>query len=264
MAILLWGAALATDLLAAPALVRFDVTQTEMAVPIRIVLYAPDNATAATAAQAAYRRFHELGAACSDYDAGSELRQLCQHSAPGNPIHASDDLWPVLVRARELSERSEGAFNVTVGPLTLLWRNARRTRELPSPASIAAARDKVGYRFLRLDAGRHTVELLKPGIRLDLGGIAKGFAVDEAMAAIRASGITRMMVEAGGNIGLGEPPPEKSGWRIGVAPPDVGRPPRQYCCSPAWPSPLPATSGSTPPSRGSAIRTISIRKPASR
>jgi thiamine biosynthesis lipoprotein len=133
-----------------------------------------------------------------------------------------------LVRARELSERSEGAFDVTVGPLTLLWRNARRTRDLPSPASIAAARDKVGYRFLRLDAGRHTVELLKRGMRLDLGGIAKGYAVDEAMAAIRASGITRMMVEAGGNIGLGEPPPEKSGWRIGVAPPDVGRPPRQY------------------------------------
>ena len=65
-------------------------------------------------------------------------------------------------------------------------------------------------------------------MRLDLGGIAKGYAVDEAMAAIRSQGITRMMVEAGGNIGLGDPPPERPGWRIGVAPPDVGSPPRQY------------------------------------
>jgi thiamine biosynthesis lipoprotein len=219
---------LAADLPAAPATGRFEFTQTEMAVPIRIVLYAPDNATAADAAQAAFRRFHELNSICSDYDAASELRQLCEHSSRGKPIRVSGDLWRVLVRARELSERSEGAFDVTVGPLTLLWRNARRTKELPSLQSIAAAREKVGYRFMRLDPGRRTVELLKPGMRLDLGGIAKGYAVDEAMAAIRRRGITRMMVEAGGNIGLGDPPPEKPGWRIGVAPPDVGRPPRQY------------------------------------
>jgi thiamine biosynthesis lipoprotein len=226
--VLLWGAALVADLRAAPASSRFEFGQTEMAVPIRIVLYAPDNATAAAAARAAFRRFHDLGAVCSDYDAASELRQLCEHSSPGKPIQVSTDLWRVLVRARELSQRSEGAFDVTVGPLTLLWRNARRTKELPSPASIAAAREKVGYRLMRLDAGRQTVELLKPGMRIDLGGIAKGYAVDEAMAAIRASGITRMMVEAGGNIGLGDPPPERSGWRIGIAPPDVGQPPRQY------------------------------------
>jgi thiamine biosynthesis lipoprotein len=199
-----------------------------MAVPIRIVLYAPDNATAATAARAAYGRFHEINLVYSDYDSASEVRQLCEHSSPGKPIRVSDDLWRVLVRARRVSERSEGAFDVTVGPLTLLWRNARRTKELPSRESIAAAREKVGYRFMRLDAGRHTVELLKPGMRLDLGGIAKGYAVDEAMAAIRRRGITRMMVEAGGNIGLGDPPPQKPGWRIGIAPPDVGRPPRQY------------------------------------
>ena len=194
----------------------------------------------------------------------SELRQLCEHSSPGKPIQASTDLWRVLVRARELSQRSEGAFDVTVGPLTLLWRNARRTKELPSPASIAAAREKVGYRLMRLDAGRQTVELLKPGMRIDLGGIAKGYAVDEAMAAIRASGITRMMVEAGGNIGLGDPPPERSGWRIGIAPPDVGQPPRQYVLLAARPPPRPATSGSTPRSPASATRTISTRKPAFR
>lgn len=86
----------------------------------------------------------------------------------------------------------------------------------------------MGYRFVRLDRKRHTVELLKPNMRLDLGGIAKGYAVDEAMAALGKHGICRMMVEAGGNIGLGQSPPGRRGWRIGIAPPDVGRPPREY------------------------------------
>ena len=98
-----------------------------------------------------------------------------------------------------------------IGPVVHLWRSARRTKELPSPESLQRALSRVGYRFVRLDPGRHTVELLRPNMRLDLGGIAKGYAVDEAMAVLGKHGITRMMVEAGGNIGLGEPPPEQAG-----------------------------------------------------
>ena len=101
--VLLWGAALAADLPAAPASSRFEFVQTEMAVPIRIVLYAPDNATAAAAARAAFRRFHDLNAVCSDYNAASELRQLCEHSSPGKPIQASTTCggyWSVPVSCR--------------------------------------------------------------------------------------------------------------------------------------------------------------------
>ncbi len=87
---------------------------------------------------------------------------------------------------------------------------------------------RVGYRFIRLDPQHQSVELLKPKMQLDLGGIAKGYAVDEAMAVLRRHGLTRMMIQAGGNIGLGDPPPEKSGWRIGIAPPDPHSPPRAY------------------------------------
>jgi len=207
---------------------RFEFTQTEMAVPIRIVLYASDNAIAAAAARAAFARFHTLNAILSDYDPQSELRRLCDTSPEGKAVRVSDDLWRVLARAQKLSERSDGAFDVTVGPLVRLWRSARHTKELPSEKSLAAARAKVGYRLVRMNLDGRTVELLRPDMRLDLGGIAKGYAVDEAMRVLRGRGITRMMVEAGGNIGLGDPPPEKPGWRIGVAPPDVGRPPREY------------------------------------
>ncbi len=213
---------------AASPLERFEFAQTEMAVPIRIILYAADNATAAAAAQAGFARFHDLNALLSDYDPQSELRRLCDTSTEGEPVRVSNDLWRVLVRSLELSERSDGAFDVTVGPVVKIWRNARRTKELPSPDSLREARSKVGYRFVRLHPDQQAVELLRPKMRLDLGGIAKGYAVDEAMRALRARGITRMMVEAGGNIGVGDPPPERPGWRIGIAPPAVGSPPREY------------------------------------
>jgi thiamine biosynthesis lipoprotein len=91
------------------------------------------------------------------------------------PVHASDDLWRVLVRSKEASEQTAGGFDCTVGPVVKLWRRARRTGELPSPEAIAAARDAVGYRFVELDPKQHSVRLLKQKMRLDLGGIAKGY-----------------------------------------------------------------------------------------
>jgi thiamine biosynthesis lipoprotein len=81
---------------------------------------------------------------------------------------------------------------------------------------------------MQLHPEAQSVELRKPNMRLDLGGIAKGYAVDEAMAALRKRGIRQMMVEAGGNIGLGDPPPGRSGWRIGIARPDSQSPAREY------------------------------------
>jgi FAD:protein FMN transferase len=213
---------------AEPTLDRFEFTRTEMAIPIKIVLYAADNTIAAPAAQAAFDRFHELNAVFSDYDPESELRRLCDTSSVGNPVHVSDDLWRVLQRALELSEQSDGAFDVTIGPVVRLWRSARQTKEVPSPESLQAALGRVGYRLVRLDGERHTVELLRPKMRLDMGGIAKGYAVDEAMAVLRKHGISRMMVESGGNIGFGEPPPQKPGWRVGIAPPAPNSPPREH------------------------------------
>lgn len=202
--------------LAEPTLNRFEFSQVEMAVPIKIVLYAPDSATATRAAHAAFASVHQLNAIMSDYDPQSELRQLCETAIDGHAIAVSPDLWTVLSYAEELSARSDGAFDVTVGPVVRLWRRARRQNELPSDEAIAAARALVGYRLVHLDAEHKTVALEKTGMRLDLGGIAKGYAMDQALAAIIRCGIRRAMVEAGGDIRLGDAPPDKSGWRIGI------------------------------------------------
>ena len=200
-----------------PELGRFQFTRTEMAVPIKIVLYATDGVAASKAAEAAFSRIHQLNAILSDYDPQSELRRLGRAATGGKAVPVSEELWRVLSQAQELSRRSEGAFDVTVGPVVRLWRRARRRHQLPSAQRLQSARELVGYRLIRLDSRQRAVELLKPGMQLDLGGIAKGYVVDEALAVLRKLGINRALVDAGGDIVLGDSPPGRSGWRIGVA-----------------------------------------------
>jgi thiamine biosynthesis lipoprotein len=187
----------------------------------RIVLYTADRVHAQQAADAAFARIAELDNCMSDYKQTSELMRLCKQFATqvGDPVPVSDDLFFVLSRADELSRRSNGAFDVTVGPIVQLWRHARRTQELPDPKELAAARERVGYAKVKLNPQRKTVQLTTPGMLLDLGGIAKGYAADEALKLIKDKfGITRALVAAGGDITCGAPPPGKTAWKIEVAP----------------------------------------------
>jgi thiamine biosynthesis lipoprotein len=199
-----------------------------MAVGIRVVVYAPDEAKAKQATDAAFARIHELNGIMSDYDPRSELMRLCARSKPGNAVAVGGDLWRVLFRAQRVAEQSDGAFDVTVGPVVHLWRRARRRRELPSPERLAEARKLVGYRLVRLIPEGHKVELLKPGMLLDLGGIAKGDACDQALAVLEKQGFRRAMIEAGGDAVLGDPPPGKPGWIVGVCSPTTDSPPARY------------------------------------
>ncbi len=120
--------------------------------------------------------------------------------------------------SQEISRASNGAFDVTIGPLTKLWRRARRWKELPEPDAIATARAGVGYQFLKIDSAARTAQLLKPNMRLDLGGIAKGYAADEAIKAVQRCGISGVLVRASGDIAAADSPPGERGWRIGIAP----------------------------------------------
>lgn len=211
-----------------PSWTRFEFSQTEMAVTVRIVLYAPDEETANGAAEAAFGRFHQLNDVLSDYDADSELRRLCDTSGEGKAVPVSDDLLNVLSHAQALSARTGGAFDVTVGPIVRLWRRARRRGELPPQDMLEESLDLVGYRLVRLVPEIRGVELLKAGMRLDLGGIAKGYAIDEALKVLRRRGIAMALVDAGGDVGLGDPPPDKPYWMIGVAALEPNSPPSRY------------------------------------
>jgi thiamine biosynthesis lipoprotein len=132
-------------------------------------------------------------------------------------VPVSPDLFAVLARAAEVSRMTDGLFDVTVGPVVRLWRRSRRTRELPAAADLAAARALVDYRQITLDPVNRTVRLAKPGMLIDLGGIAKGYAAEAAQTVLRKHGITQALVAAGGDIAVSAPPPDKPGWEIGIA-----------------------------------------------
>lgn len=200
---------------------RFEYGRPEMGLPFRIVMYAADRARADAAAEAAFQRIEDLNGIMSDYDEDSELSRLSRTSGQGKEVRVSDDLWRVLERAQDLASRSDGAFDVTVGPCVSLWRQARREGRLPDPARLARARRATGYRYVRLVPERRAVELLAPGMRLDLGGIAKGYAVDEALKVLGRLGIRSALVAGGGDLAVSGPPPGKKGWRIELAPLDA-------------------------------------------
>jgi thiamine biosynthesis lipoprotein len=207
---------------------RFEFTQIQMGMPFRIVLYAPDADSANAAARAAYARIRQLNAIMSDYDDESELMRLCKTAGSGQAIPVSRDLLSILSQSMALSNRSDGAFDVTVGPLVKLWRKARRTKQFPGAEELAAARAAVGYRHLRVDEKAGTVELLKKGMQLDLGGIAVGYAVDDVLKLLKDRGITSALIDGSGDIGVSDAPPATTGWRIGIAPLEADNEPSRF------------------------------------
>jgi len=201
----------------AETLKKFSFDQPHMGTRFQITMYAADEATASKVAKAAFARIAELDGIMTDYRPASELMRLCA-KAGGGPVPVSPELFYVLEKAQEVSRLSDGVFDISVGPVVRLWRLARRTQRLPDADELARARELVGYKNIKLDADERTVQLLKAGMRLDLGGIGKGYAADEAHKVLRAHGITRAIVAAGGDLTITDPPPDAPGWTIAIYP----------------------------------------------
>ncbi len=196
---------------------RFEYTEVHMGTKFRMVIYAAGETTASKGAKAAFARIKQLDGIMSDYKPASELMQLCK-KAGGPPVRISDELFFVLDKAQELAKRSDGAFDVTVGPIVRLWRFARKAQRLPDPDELKAALPLVGYEKMILDPKSKSVRLTKEKMQLDLGGIAKGYAGDEAVRVLREQGLTRVLVAAGGDIVVGDAPPGEKGWKVGIMP----------------------------------------------
>ena len=179
----------------------------------RIVLYSSDAGRAHEAIRAAFTRVSELDDKLSDYKQESELNQVCR-DAVRRDVEVSPDLYTVLQASQTLAERTDGAFDVTLGPVVREWRVARKTGRLPSPDVLASAKRLTGYRKLHLRDRR--VRLDVAGMLLDLGAIAKGYAADEALAVLRNRGFPKSLVAASGDIAFGDAPPSRAGWNAGV------------------------------------------------
>ena len=189
----------------AVALQPYESVEPHMGTLFHIKLYARNVDQARSAFQAAFARIGQLDEMLSDYKPDSELNRFCR---AGHAV-LSPDLRNVLEKAQDLAERSGGAFDVTIGSLTHLWRKGR----VPDPAAIGEAMQHVGFRKLHLG---NPATLDDPLMQLDLGGIAKGYAADAALEVLTNLGITSALVAASGDLAFSNPPPGRPGWKIAI------------------------------------------------
>jgi thiamine biosynthesis lipoprotein len=194
---------------------RYEFSLPRMGTVFRIILYAQDQVTASKASTAAFERVEQLEQIFSDYREDSELSRLSRTAARA-PQPASKELYSVLEESLRISELSGGAFDVSIGPVVVLWREARRAKRLPDAARLAEAKLAVGYQNIVLDPQEHTAFLKRDDMRLDLGGIAKGFAGDAALEVLQSQGIRSSLVDAGGDVSIGDAPPGQPGWRVNI------------------------------------------------
>jgi thiamine biosynthesis lipoprotein len=187
----------------------------------RMLVVAPDKRTAQRCIDAAFEQFRQIEALMSWRKEDSEIAHI-NRDAYANPVRVSEPTFEVLQKSVEFSRLSGGAFDITVGPLMELWRRAEDANHLPTDAELKQTLSRVGFEKLILDANNMTVRFAVDGMKLDLGGIAKGYAVDKAVEAMQKAGAVGAMVDAGGDIRcFGTPSKGKTYWLIGLQDPDV-------------------------------------------
>jgi alpha-L-fucosidase len=199
---------------------RAEFTQVLMGVQARVIVYATSKTAGEQAARAAFDRIAVLEQAMSDYRVDSEISAL-NRGAGGAPVRIGPDLWSVLKVSLSIAELTGGAFDPTIGPMVRLWRDARNTGRLPDSAAVGDCRARVGHAMLELDQEARTARLATPGMLLDLGGIGKGDAAQEAVKVLKKQGTPCCLVSLAGDIAAGDAPSGVPGWRIGV---DTGYP----------------------------------------
>lgn len=202
----------------------FSVERPLMGTLFRITTYTEDRALAEKASEEAFAAAERINSVASDYIADSELLSFSK-LPHGEPHPVSETLFPLLVEAQHFAEETKGAFDPTLGPLTKLWRESRRRKSLPAPETLAAAMASSGYEKLVLDPKSRTLTFTVPGMRLDLGGIAKGQAADAMLAVFMKHGLPSTSITCGGDVRVGDPPPGKTHWTVAVKTTGAAKPP---------------------------------------
>lgn len=166
------------------------------------------------AAEIVFKEFERLEKICNLFDENSELSRL---NAKGEII-SSKELFDLLSKAKVFYEKTDGAFDPTVGPVSLLWKKAIAEQKVPEENEVKERLSRVGFDYVYLDEKSLSVKLLKMGAQIDLGAIAKGYAVDCCIARLKESQVNSAIVNAGGNLYcLGKN--SKHVWRVGIQDP---------------------------------------------
>jgi thiamine biosynthesis lipoprotein len=201
-------------------LLRLEKSADAMGSTYSIAIYGTDRVRMEAAVDAAFDEVRRLDQMLSNYKPDSEWSGVNLHAAE-KPVRISDELYRLLSDCVKYSRESEGAFDISVGPLMKVWGFYKGTGHLPHHADVSAAMTKVGYRHIHLDPKAGTVWFDRPGVELDPGGIGKGYAVDRMVDVIQQRGFHTALVAGSGSsiYGLGAPPDEPRGWRIDIKDP---------------------------------------------
>jgi len=184
-----------------------------------IAVYGTDRFALDSAVESAFEEAARLDELLSNYRQDSEWSRVNRDAAKG-PVRVSDELFKLLEQCKTYSEASEGAFDITVGPLMKIWGFYKQDGRIPHRAEIRQALSRIGWQNIQLDAAARAVRFLRP-IEMDPGGIGKGYAVDRMIEVLKRQGVDRALISAGRSsiYGLGAPPSEPRGWRVTIPDP---------------------------------------------
>ena len=196
---------------------RLEKSGDAMGSTYTVELYGTDRIAMEAAADAAFDEVRRLDDMLSNYKPDSELSQVNRRAAQA-PVKVSPEFFQLLEKCLEYSRESDGAFDLTVGPLMRVWGFYKGSGHLPHRAEVQAALTKVGYRHVHLDKAAGTVSFDRAGVELDPGGIGKGYAVDRMVDVLKQKGVRIALVAGSGSsiYGMGAPPTQPNGWRVEI------------------------------------------------
>ncbi len=195
-------------------LIRFSFSEVAMGTQLKIIFYASDSLKANDISQVLFKKVKFLNTIFSDYDKNSELMQLCNTYETNKRVKVSDELFDILSQANKISQVSDGLFDVTVSPYTKLWRRAKKKHKLPTKQQLLQAKKVVDYKYIVLNDKDKTITFKKHRVQIDLGGIAKGYTSDKILKMLKNYNINQALIDFGGDITVGDPPPNKNGWNV--------------------------------------------------
>jgi thiamine biosynthesis lipoprotein len=203
----------------AAGMLRLESSADAMGSTYSLVLYDEDRNRMESASDEAFEEVRRLDHLLSNYKPESEWSKINREAAD-HPVAVSKELFDLLAACAEYSRLSEGAFDITVGPLMKIWGFYKDTGHLPQPGEVAQGLARIGYRNMVLNPANHTVFFMKKGLNLDPGGVGKGYAVDKMVEILRKDGIKSALISGSGSsiYCLGTPPGEP-GWRIEIKDP---------------------------------------------
>jgi thiamine biosynthesis lipoprotein len=187
-----------------------------MGTDVTLVIDADECEELQTAVSKALAEGNRLNNILSDWEADSELSILSRSSRHGEYQRVSDELFEVLSFSRKLSTQTDGAFDITVGPLSRLWRIARHQKKLPNQYKINQCLSRAGYQKLELLESNQSARLTQKNMVLDLGAVAKGYIADRMLAVLKDAGFARALIDAGGDLTIGDAPRFKKGWAVKI------------------------------------------------